>query len=1047
MSQGCGSLDVMSELKEKAREALAKLVAEFDELARDELTEEESEATARTWVEKLLLVFGWNAADPRQVTQEYSIRGREVRRLEREGITHRRPDYALKIGTQRILYIDVKRFDVSIEDDENVAFQVRSYGWSAGFRVSYACDFEELAIWDCRHKPKPDDGPRVARLHYVRYTEYLKNFDLLWDYLSREALVGGSLQRLHPEDERPRGAEPLDVAFEATLSEWRVELAKSILRYGKTRDAEIISGAAQRILDRIVFLRLCEELGLEKYGSLNSMVNDEDGFWPLFAEAHEKRYRKVYDGLLFPHTEEDDPTPIEGHLRSWWLKGRVFEHIVRGLYYPQPYKFDAVPLELLGGIYERFLGKRLRVVGNDIKDEFKPEYQRTKGAVYTPPWVVRRVVGRTLDPLTNGADPETILALRILDPACGSASFLLGVYDHLEESLLDWARAHPKDARRATLVVDDGDGLRLSIKTSRRIIEGCLYGVDIDPNAVEVARMSLALRHLRRSAGDLPDEPRDVLAGIGRNIRQGNSLVGPDIGGLRLDPATVRETMPFPWEDRLLGFGNVIADGGFHSVVGNPPYIEVKRYREWMPAMYDYLKDGGRYVTAAQGKTDIAMPFMERGVKLMRPGGRLGFIIQNRFFKTEYGESTRHWLRKTKLLEAVEDFRDIQVFPGRTTYTTILVLQAGSPSFEYRTYDSLAQAEADRPVLTATIDSAEMDDSPWSLDQPDLLEVHKELAKKHGTIGRHRELEINVGLQTLYGKLYQLQPLDVTSRTVRGVNGLGAEVVLERKALRPLCRNRGFYPFRSNNADAWVIFPYDVTGDSATEIRWPEFKRRYPKTATYLEHNRSTLRDAVEVPQGRDQWHLYRYPKNLVQQARAKVLFPMTIEDTCASVDSVGDVYQDNVNVNSLSVRGGGVDLKAVAAVFNSTLFSALARMKAGLNDAGWRKFNRQFAELVPFPLKALRTSPLVARLSDLGSRIEGQQNQLREARSEGERGGVRGALAALWAELDEAVETLYGLTAEQRKVVARYPRRVDRVELPIRAAGVDRDSDEDEEN
>lgn len=1035
----------MSESRERAKRALETLVSEFKELDLGALTAEESEATARSWVEKLLHVFGWNAADPRQVRQEYTIRGREVLRLRREGTTHRRPDYALKVGSERILYLDVKRFDVSIDDDENVAFQVRSYGWSAGFRVSYACSFQEFAIWDCRHKPEQDDEARVARLHCLRYTEYVENFALLWDYLSREAILGGSLQRLHPDEARPRGAEPLDVAFEAKLSEWRVELAKSILRYGGVRDAEIISGASQRILDRIVFLRLCEELGLEEYGALNAMVDDGDGFWPLFVEQHEKRYRKVYDGLLFPHREEDDPTGVETHLRQWWLRGRAFEHIVRGLYFPNPYRFDVVPLELLGGIYERFLGKRLRVIGNDVRDEFKPEYQRTKGAVYTPAWVVRRVVSRTLDPLTKDGDPDIVLGLRILDPACGSASFLLGVYDHLEDALLAWARAHPRSAQRAAIAVEDEEGLRLTVQASRRIIEGCLHGVDIDPNAVEVARMSLALRHLERTAADVPEDPRDLLKGIGRNIRQGNSLVGPDIAGLGLDPDRVRVTMPFAWKDRLFGFGNVMAEGGFHAVVGNPPYIEVKRYKEWMPEMYRYLKDGDRYVTADQGKTDLAMPFMEMAVRQLRPEGRLGFIIQNRFFKTEYGESTRRWLRKGKLLEAVEDFRDIQVFPGRTTYTTILVLEPGSASFEYRTFETLSDAQADQPSLKATIKADQLDDKPWSLDQPDLLEVHSQLAKKHGRIGDKQEIEINVGLQTLYGKVYQLQPVDVTARTVRGVNGLGAEVVLERKALRPLCRNRGFYPFRANNADAWVIFPYDINGENATEIRWTEFKERFPKAAAYLEHNRNTIRNEVDVPEGRDRWHLYLYPKNLVQQARAKVLFPMTIEDTAASVDRNGDVYQDNVNVNSLSIRADGFDLDAVAAVFNSTTFSALARLKAGLNDAGWRKFNRQFAELVPFPMKQLKGTPLAKELAKLARRIEEQQEQLQRATTEGERGAVRGTLSTFWAELDEKVEELYGLTAAQKKVIARYPRKIDRIELVLRG-GAPESAGEDED-
>ena len=175
----------MSDAKDKARVALAALLSEFEELDRAALTASESEATARSWVGKLLSVFGWNAADPRQVRQEYTIQGREVRRLRREGTSHRRPDYALKVGDERILYIDVNRFDVSLAEDEAVAFQVRSYGWSAGFTVSYACDFEEIATWDCRHKPEADDDARVARILCLRYPQYLENFDLLWDAVSR----------------------------------------------------------------------------------------------------------------------------------------------------------------------------------------------------------------------------------------------------------------------------------------------------------------------------------------------------------------------------------------------------------------------------------------------------------------------------------------------------------------------------------------------------------------------------------------------------------------------------------------------------------------------------------------------------------------------------------------------------------------------------------------------------------------------------------------------------------------------------------------------
>jgi len=1027
--------------KAKAKQKLSELIEEFAQLFAGGGLEGQPEQAARTWTESFLKVFGWNCSDPFQVRQEYRIRGRAARRLKAEGTGHSRPDYCLISNNRRLLYLDVKKFGADIKDDDGIAYQVRCYGWSESFKASYAFNFRELAVWDCRVRPEGYDDAHVARTLYLQHSEYPDHFDELWDYFAKEALDAGSLSRRLPDDERPKGSKTLDEDFEEKLSVWRKELAKSILRYGKVREVSIISAASQRILDRIIFLRICEEFGFEEFGSLLEMGQHEDGFWPLFLEEHEKRYCKVYDGILFPATDEDDPSGIDAYLRSWWLKGRIFREIVTTLYYPHPYRFDVVPVELLGGIYERYLGKRLRIVGNSVEDEYKQEYQRSKGAIYTPPWVVRRIVAKTLAPLLKGKDPEGFLKLRILDLACGSAGFLLGVFDHLEAAIIFWFAKNPGDKRRSAFLVETEDGIHLTAEVARHIINECIYGVDIDAEAVEVARMSLALRYSERTAM-LCAEPRLFLKGIGLNIRQGNSLVGPDVVGLGIDSERViGETMPFDWRNPKTGFGEVMKSGGFDAIVGNPPYIEVKRYKEWMPAQYRYLKENGRFETAAEGKTDISMPFMEQGLKLLRPNGRLGFIIQNRFFKTDYGELARNWLRRNKAVAEIEDFRDLQVFEGRTTYTAILILQKNSPSLRYLTYPTLDDAQAGKPGVDYQLEWKDIDANVWSFDQPELLEVCRELARKHKTIGEHKKLQISVGLQTLYGKLYQFEPIELRPRVVFGRNGEGEQATLEKAALRPLCRNRAFYPFRKNNADAWVIFPYDVANGQAAEIGWKEFKERFPKTAAYLDQHKKQIVKTVEVEKGANRWHLYKYPKNLASQANPKVLFPMTIEDTVATVDLEGNVYQDNVNVNSISFAGAALaQLKSIAAVFNSTLFNALARLKAGLNDAGWRKFNRQYAELVPFPIAIIEDKEVVKKLSALADQISALQDHSLAAVSEGARSGFRATLESSWSRLDETVELVYGLTKGQKKVIDNYPRRINRFELLTRQALVAED-------
>jgi hypothetical protein len=462
-----------------------------------------------------------------------------------------------------------------------------------------------------------------------------------------------------------------------------------------------------------------------------------------------------------------------------------------------------------------------------------------------------------------------------------------------------------------------------------------------------------------------------------------------------------------------------------------------------MPPMARYLKESGVYQTMKSGKVDVSIAFIERSFSLLKPGGRLGFIIQNRFFKTEYGEIIRCWLASRKRLDTIEDFRDLQVFEGRTTYTAIVILGGISEEVRYRTYNSLESAKDERPALEVTMPRTEIDDGVWSFDQPDLNAVCKSLSAKHGTIGKHGEIQINVGLQTLYGKIYQIQPIAFHKMTIVGINGFGEEVKLERKALRPLCCNRGFYPFRRNNADAYVIFPYRIDEGEAIEIPWLEFEESFPKTASYLEERKTKIKNAVEVPHGPNRWHLYKYPKNLIEQTHPKVLFPSTIEDTVAAVDIEGNVYQDNVRINSLIFPGASdKSLIACAAIINSNVFNALAKHKAGLSESNWRQMNKQFLSLVPFPFKSLHDESICSRIAQVALKIQDLQEDFPKIKGEGQKQALFTSLSSLWDKLDEEVDCLYELKPDEKGVLSRYPRKVSRIDLFARQTALPEDDD-----
>jgi hypothetical protein len=605
-----------------------------------------------------------------------------------------------------------------------------------------------------------------------------------------------------------------------------------------------------------------------------------------------------------------------------------------------------------------------------------------RGAIYTPPWVARWIVERTLAPLTAGLDPPALLALRVLDPACGDGALLCCAHDHLRDALLAWCLDHPGDPRTRRLL--DVDRATLVASVRRSLVTCCLHGVEIDGEAVDAARSALA-----RRCGDVV-EPRELAS-----IREGDALAE--------------------------------SHEAYDAVVGNPPYLELKRYSGWLPAAR----------TTRRGRPDLSVLILERAAERLRPGGRLGFIIQSRFFRSDSGAPTRRWLAESHLLDEIHDLGALEVFPGRTTYTAIVILQrpaepaapaAPRDAARYLGYSTLAAARRRRPRITRRLDPAELSDPIWTFDQPELRALHRELAARHGTIAGHDALAVVVGLQTLYGRVYQLRPLRVTSRTVEGVNGLGEPALLERGALRPLCRNRGFYPLRAANDDAWVIFPYAVAGGEARELRWRELRASFPRTARYLAERRALVKRAVATWPDDDRWHLYRYPKNLVAQARAKLLFPSTIVDTVAAVDPRGEVYTDNVRVNAFCCDRADVDLRALAALFSSSLFSALATLHAGLSEGGWRQLNRQFVALVPLPLDRV-AGPAGRELAELAAEVEARQAALASSTT----AARLAALRERWRAIDAAVVDLYELTGPERRLAARWPRRVDRVELLLR--------------
>jgi SAM-dependent methyltransferase len=269
---------------------------------------------------------------------------------------------------------------------------------------------------------------------------------------------------------------------------------------------------------------------------------------------------------------------------------KVCKPILQGLYfeYGSPYQFGVMPVEILGTVYERFLGNVIRLTaGHQAKIEEKPEVRKAGGVYYTPAYVVEYIVKQTVARQIEGRSPAQLAGskdkspFRVLDMACGSGSFLLGAYRCLLDHSLNWYIEHrPENFKKAVYEYPRTGHWRLTIEEKKRILTTHLFGVDIDPQAVEVTKLSLLLKVLEGetdqsfSLSQLAFADR-ALPNLADNIKCGNSLIGPDyfMGKLFADPEEMKSVHPFDWKH---GFPEAMKAGGFDCIIGNPPYIPIE---------------------------------------------------------------------------------------------------------------------------------------------------------------------------------------------------------------------------------------------------------------------------------------------------------------------------------------------------------------------------------------------------------------------------------------------------------------------------------------
>lgn len=652
-----------------------KLVETFEQNLDSYRSSKNETELRREFLDKFFTALGWDVANEKG----YDELGKEVIHEFSVDVAgqQKKADYAFRVGRGEKFdfLVEAKKPSVKIESSQDAAFQIRRYGWSAKLPINILTDFEHFAIYDCRTKPSYNDKASMGRIMLIHYKDYVSRWNEIVEIFSPEAVRKGSFAKYAEGASRKKGTADVDDAFLQEIERWRELLAKNIALRNENIDIAGLNYSVQMTIDRIVFLRICEERGIEPENQLLEITNTDKVYEEL-CELFKRADTKYNSGLFHFKNEKEVVSRPDDLTLSLDIDDKVLKDIISNLYYPKsPYAFLYIPSDILGQVYERFLGKVIRLTaGHSAKVEEKPEVRKAGGVYYTPTYIVEYIVNNTVGKLVENKSPKDVASLKIVDPACGSGTFLLGAYQFLLDWHLNWYADAENDTEKwekNKTIVKVGDGYRLTTAKKKEILLNNIYGVDVDAQAVEVTKLSLLLKVLENASGQLGLGMERVLPDLGNNIKCGNSLIGFDYfeGQLLPDEEEQAKINPFNWRN---GFKEVFAKGGFDVVLGNPPYIDIigipLDQRKYFQKTYDTFLY----------RSDILSVFFHKVIDLLRESGCIGFITSNTYFSSSSANKLRSLMAKSLHIEGIVDLGG-GVFSQANVDTAIFLGNKRSP--------------------------------------------------------------------------------------------------------------------------------------------------------------------------------------------------------------------------------------------------------------------------------------------------------------------------------------------------------------------------------
>lgn len=940
--------------KEQGKEEIKKLVDKYNKLIESGKAKSyNEEMTKKDFILPLFRALGWSVEDGDEVTAE-------------EKISKGRVDYAFRIDGIPKLFLEAKSLREDL-DRKEFAEQAINYAWHKGATWAILTDFEGVKVFNAEWKSV---NYLQNQFFSINCNRFLDNFEQLW-LLSRESLEQGLIDKEAEKWGKKAKKIPVDKQLLNDLTRFRELLTKNILKNNPSKNLteEELEEAVQRIIDRLIFIRTLEDKQLEA-PILQSLIRENIN--KRVSKKLNDVFRNIddiYNSKLFtPHLCEE-----------LVIDDEVLEKIIYGLFKTADntvhYDFSAIDADVLGNIYEQYLGHILKKTAKRATLTEGKAYRKEQGIYYTPTYVVDYIVKNTIGELAKDKKFD-LKNIKVLDPACGSGSFLMKAFDYLVT--LD----KKKNGEIAQTKLDL-TGASVSYGRRVEILKENIFGVDLDTKAVEIAPLNLLLKTA---------EKKHRLPTLQENIKVGNSLI---------DDPSVAGDRAFKWEDE---FKDVMKNGGFDIVIGNPPWL-MAGYHTTSKEI-DYLHE--KY-ESAKGKFDLYYCFIEKALKLISNKGIFGMIVPNKFFHTKSAKGLREILMKSGKLYKIVDFGDEKVFGDATNYSSILLLKPGShKKITYTEVDAglniKKEIQTDIQSLTA---------EGWYFED----KIEKSLFDKINTIGTpliQLTKRFGTGVQTGADKVFLI--------TEENIKEFGAE----NKIFCKIFRGRDVRRYSISKITKLAIFPYKVVNNKFEIFEEDEIKK-YKKVWQILESNKNNLSKRIwfgkNATQLSGKYYGFMYLDDYSNFKTPHILTPSLSDQSNFSIGTGNVFVTGTAGVTSIILKPIFEDINYILGLLNSKLISFYVIKHSPVFQGGYHKFSSNYLKKIPIKRidmnksseKEIHSSIIksVNKMLSLNKRL----NEIKDKQTD-EKTRIEKEIQKIDDEIDQEVYKLYGITKEEQKII-----------------------------